>query len=118
MGKFTCNQYHKNNIYLSKNGEIPILDYINSKLSDGLYADNLRLERFDNKIVADIIDKNTHEKKSNFIIGYNGFNNDEEELFFMNNTKREVYPLFFLFGIEITLFLFYKKFIICLLYFI
>lgn len=85
ISEYKCNQYHKNNIYLSKNGEIPILDYINSKLSDGLYADNLRLERFDNKIVADVKDKNTHEKKSNFIIGYNRFNNDEEELFFMNN---------------------------------
>ena len=85
ISEYKCNQYHKNNIYLSKNGKISILDYINSKLSDGLYADNLRLDRFDNKIVADVKDKNTHEKKSNFIIGYNRFNNDEEELFFMNN---------------------------------
>ena len=85
-----CNKYNKNNIYLSKNGEIPILDYINSKLSDGLYADNLRLERFDNKIVADVKDKNTHEKKSNFIIGYNRFNNDEKKLFFMNNINDDL----------------------------
>ena len=90
ISEYKCNQYHKNNIYLSKNGEIPILDYINSKLSDGLYADNLRLERFDNKIVADVKDKNTHEKKSNFIIGYNRFNNDEKELFFMNNINDDL----------------------------
>lgn len=90
MGTFTCNQYHKNNIYLSKNGEIPILDYINSKLSDGSYADNLRLERFDNKIFADIKDKNTHEKKSNFIINYNSFNNDETKSFFMNNVNDDL----------------------------
>ena len=90
ISEYKCNQYHKNNIYLSKNGEIPILDYINSKLSDGLYADNLRLERFDNKIVADVKDKNTHEKKSNFIIGYNRFNNDKEELFFMNNINDDL----------------------------
>lgn len=90
ISEYKCNQYHKNNIYLSKNGEISILDYINSKLSDGLYADNLRLERFDNKIVADVKDKNTHEKKSNFIIGYNRFNNDKEELFFMNNINDDL----------------------------
>lgn len=90
ISEYKCNQYHKNNIYLSKNGEIPILDYINSKLSNGLYADNLRLERFDNKIVADVKDKNTHEKKSNFIIGYNRFNNDEEKLFFMNNINNDL----------------------------
>lgn len=90
MGTFTCNQYHKNNIYLSKNGEIPILDYINSKLRDGLYADNLRLERFDNKIVADIKDKTTNEKKSNFIISYNSFDNDEKKLFFVNNINDDL----------------------------
>lgn len=90
ISEYKCNEYHKNNIYLSKNGEIPILDYINSKLSDSLYADNLRLEKFDNKIVADVKDKNTHEKKSNFIIGYNRFNNDKEELFFMNNINDDL----------------------------
>lgn len=92
ISEYKCNKYHKNNIYLSKNGEIPILDYINSKLSDGLYADNLRLQiSFPyNKIVADIKDKNTHEKKSNFIISYNSFNNDETKSFFMNNINDDL----------------------------
>ena len=92
ISEYKCNEYHKNNIYLSKNGEIPILDYINSKLSDGLYADNLRLQiSFPyNKIFADIKDKNTHEKKSNFIINYNSFNNDETKLFFMNNVNDDL----------------------------
>lgn len=92
ISEYKCNEYHKNNIYLSKNGEIPILDYINSKLSDGLYADNLRLQiSFPyNKIFADIKDKNTHEKKSNFIINYNSFNNDETKSFFMNNVNDDL----------------------------
>ena len=92
ISEYKCNQYHKNNIYLSKNGEISILDYINSKLSDGLYADNLRLQiSFSyNKIFADIKDKNTHEKKSNFIINYNSFNNDETKSFFMNNVNDDL----------------------------
>ena len=92
ISEYKCNEYHKNNIYLSKNGEIPILDYINSKLSDGLYADNLRLQiSFSyNKIFADIKDKNTHEKKSNFIINYNSFNNDETKSFFMNNVNDDL----------------------------
>lgn len=92
ISEYKCNQYHKNNIYLSKNGEISILDYINSKLSDGLYADNLRLQiSFPyNKIFADIKDKNTHEKKSNFIINYNSFNNDETKSFFMNNVNDDL----------------------------
>ena len=68
------------------------MDYINSKLSDGLYADNLRLQiSFPyNKIFADIKDKNTHEKKSNFIINYNSFNNDETKSFFMNNVNDDL----------------------------
>lgn len=92
VSEYKCNQYHKNNIYLSKNGKIPILDYINSKLSDGLYADNLRLQiSFPySKIVADIKDRNTHEKKSNFIISYNSFNNDETKSFFMNNINDDL----------------------------
>lgn len=92
ISEYKCNEYHKNNIYLSKNGEIPILDYINSKLSDGLYADNLRLQiSFPyNKIFADIKDKNTHEKKSNFIINYNSLNNDETKSFFMNNVNDDL----------------------------
>lgn len=63
-----CNKYNKNNIYLSKNGEIPILDYINSKLDNNSYADNLRPYKTSSyyKIMADVIDKNTHEKKNNF----------------------------------------------------
>lgn len=90
ISEYKCNKYHKNNIYISKNGETPIIDYINSKLSNDLYADNLRLERFDNKIIADVKYKNTHEKKSDFIIKYNRFNNDEEELFFMNNINDDL----------------------------
>lgn len=69
VSEYKCNQYHKNNIYISRNGEIPILDYINSKLDNNSYADNLRLYKtsYYYKIMADVIDKNTHEKKNTFL---------------------------------------------------
>ena len=81
-----CNKYNKNTIYISRNGEIPILDYINSKLNDNLYADNLRIERFlfDNKIIADVIDKTIHGQKSIFIINCNEFDDNGHKTFFMN----------------------------------
>ena len=86
VSKYKCNQYHKNNIYISRNGEIPILDYINSKLNNDLYADNLRLEvsYFYNKIIADVKDKTTHEKKSIFIINCNKFDDNNHKTFFIN----------------------------------
>ena len=82
-----CNKYNKNNIYLSKNGEIPILDYINSKLDNNSYADNLRLYKTSSyyKIMADVIDKNTHEKKTIFIIHCNKFDSKIKKSFFINN---------------------------------
>ena len=87
-----CNKYNKNTIYISKNGEIPILDYINSKLNDNLYADNLRIERFlfDDKIIADVIDKTTHEKKSIFIIHCNKFDDNSHKTFFMNTINDDL----------------------------
>lgn len=87
-----CNKYNKNTIYISKNGEIPILDYINSKLNDNLYADNLRIERFlfDDKIIADVIDKTTHEKKSIFIIHCNKFDDNNHKTFFMNTINDDL----------------------------
>ena len=87
VSEYKCNQYHKNNIYISRNGEIPILDYINSKLNNDLYADNLRLEvsYFYNKIIADVKDKTTHEKKSIFIINCNKFDSEIKKSFFINN---------------------------------
>lgn len=87
-----CNKYNKNTIYISKNGEIPILDYINSKLNDNLYADNLRIERFlfDDKIIADVIDKTTHEKKSIFIIHCNEFDDNNHKTFFMNTINDDL----------------------------
>ena len=87
-----CNKYNKNNIYLSKNGEIPILDYINSKLDNNSYADNLRLYKtsYYYKIMADVIDKNTHEKKTIFIIHCNRLNSKNEKLFFINNINDDL----------------------------
>lgn len=87
-----CNKYNKNTIYISRNGEIPILDYINSKLNDNLYADNLRIERFlfDDKIIADVIDKTTHEKKSIFIIYCNEFDDNNHKTFFMNTINDDL----------------------------
>lgn len=87
-----CNKYNKNTIYISKNGEIPILDYINSKLNNNLYADNLRIERFlfDDKIIADVIDKTTHEKKSIFIIHCNEFDDNNHKTFFMNTINDDL----------------------------
>lgn len=87
-----CNKYNKNTIYISRNGEIPILDYINSKLNDNLYADNLRIERFlfDDKIIADVIDKTTHEKKSIFIIHCNEFDDNNRKTFFMNTINDDL----------------------------
>lgn len=87
-----CNKYNKNTIYISENGEIPILDYINSKLNDNLYADNLRIKRFlfDDKIIADVIDKTTHEKKSIFIIHCNEFDDNNHKTFFMNTINDDL----------------------------
>lgn len=87
-----CNKYNKNTIYISRNGKIPILDYINSKLNNNLYADNLRIERFlfDNKIIADVIDKTTHEKKSIFIIHCNEFNDNNHKTFFMDTINDDL----------------------------
>lgn len=87
-----CNKYNKNNIYLSKNGEIPILDYINSKLDNNSYADNLRLYKtsYYYKIMADVIDKNTHEKKTIFIIHCNRLDSENKKLFFINNINDDL----------------------------
>lgn len=87
-----CNKYNKNNIYLSKNGEIPILDYINSKLDNNSYADNLRLYKTSSyyKIMADVIDKNTHEKKTIFIIHCNRLDSENKKLFFINNINDDL----------------------------
>ena len=92
VSEYKCNQYHKNNIYISRNGEIPILDYINSKLNNDLYADNLRLEvsYFYNKIIADVKDKTTHEKKSIFIIHCNKFDAKTKKSFFINNINDDL----------------------------
>lgn len=92
VSEYKCNQYHKNNIYISRNGEIPILDYINSKLNNDLYADNLRIKRFlfDDKIIADVIDKKTHEKKTIFIIHCNRLDSENKKLFFINNINDDL----------------------------
>ena len=92
ISEYKCNQYHKNNIYISRNGEIPILDYINSKLDNNSYADNLRLYKtsYYYKIMADVIDKNTHEKKTIFIIHCNRLDSENKKLFFINNINDDL----------------------------
>ena len=92
VSEYKCNQYHKNNIYISRNGEIPILDYINSKLDNNSYADNLRLYKtsYYYKIMADVIDKNTHEKKTIFIIHCNRLDSKNKKLFFINNINDDL----------------------------
>ena len=92
VSEYKCNQYHKNNIYISRNGEISILDYINSKLDNNSYADNLRLYKtsYYYKIMADVIDKNTHEKKTIFIIHCNRLDSENKKLFFINNINDDL----------------------------
>ena len=92
VSEYKCNQYHKNNIYISRNGEIPILDYINSKLDNNSYADNLRLYKtsYYYKIMADVIDKNTHEKKTIFIIHCNRLDSENKKLLFINNINDDL----------------------------
>ena len=92
VSEYKCNQYPKNNIYISRNGEIPILDYINSKLDNNSYADNLRLYKtsYYYEIMADVIDKNTHEKKTIFIIHCNRLDSENKKLLFINNINDDL----------------------------
>ena len=70
LDNYSCSKENTNSGYLSNNGKLNILDYINLKINKSLYADNLRTLDINGKtyIIADLKDKTTKNIVDTYVI--------------------------------------------------